>query len=145
MYLSLDPHSGTPLYLQIKEQMRLAVATGAVRAAEQLPTVRELAAELRLNPNTVARVYRELQAEGLLVSRQGSGTFVADGALALVDRQTADLVRQKMRGVVALGLSVGLTLPDLRQAFGEITDEAEQAGVVGRPVSPIRLRRDHDE
>ena len=103
MYLSLDSHSGTPLYLQIKEQMRLAVATGAVRAGEQLPTVRELAAELRLNPNTVARVYRELQAEGLLVSRQGSGTFVADEALALVDRQTADLVRQKMRGVVPWG------------------------------------------
>jgi GntR family transcriptional regulator len=144
MYLSLDSHSGTPIYLQIKEQMRLAVATGAVRPGEQLPTVRELAGQLRINPNTIARVYRELQAEGLLVSRQGSGTFVADEALALVDEQTPDLVRQKMRGVIALGMSLGLPLERLDQMFGETVDEARQAGVVGRDAG-IEPRRDDND
>lgn len=132
MYLSLDTRSGAPIYLQIKEQMRLAIATGTIRPGEQLPTVRDLAAQLRINPNTIARIYRELQAEGLLSSRQGSGTFVAEEALALVDRQTGDLVRQRMQGVIALGMSVGLTLDQLRELFGSIVDEAREAGVVGR-------------
>jgi len=145
MYLSLDSHSGTPIYLQIKEQMRLAVATGTIRPGEQLPTVRELAAQLRINPNTMARVYRELQAEGLLISRQGSGTFVADNALALVDQQSPDLVRQKMRGVIALGMSLGLPLERLGEMFGGIVDEARQAGVVGRERPLTDPRRDQDE
>jgi len=144
MYLSLDSHSGAPIYLQIKEQMRLAVATGAIRAGEQLPTVRDLAAELRINPNTIARVYRELQAEGLLVSRQGSGTFVTDDALALVDEQTPDLVRQKMRGVIALGMSLGVPLERLSEMFGDTVDEARQAGVVGRDAA-MEPRRDDDD
>lgn len=145
MYLSLDSHSGTPIYLQIKEQMRLAVATGAILPGEQLPTVRELAAQLRINPNTMARVYRELQAEGLLVSRQGSGTFVADDARALVDRQSPDLVRQKMRGVIALGMSLGLPLERLGAMFDDTMDEARQAGVVGREQPLMDPRRDEDE
>jgi GntR family transcriptional regulator len=145
MYLSLDSHSGAPIYLQIKEQMRLAIATGAIRAGDQLPTVRDLAADLRVNPNTIARVYRELQAEGLLTSLQGSGTFVADGALALVDQQTGDLVRQKMRGVIALGMSVGLSYEQMRELFDETTDEARQAGVVGREAPLTDRRRDGDE
>lgn len=141
MYISLDSHSGTPFYLQIKEQMRLAIATGAIRAGEQLPTVRDLAAQLVINPNTIARVYRELQAEGLLVSRQGSGTYVAEQALEIVDQGTGDLVRQRMRGVIALGLSVGLTLEQLAALFAENIEEARAAGVVGR----AEQRRDQDE
>lgn len=141
MYISLDSNSGTPFYLQIKEQMRLAIATGAIRAGEQLPTVRDLAAQLVINPNTIARVYRELQAEGLLVSRQGSGTYVAEQALEIVDQGTGDLVRQRMRGVIALGLSVGLTLEHLAALFAENIEEARAAGVVGR----AEQRRDQDE
>jgi len=144
MCLSLHSHSGTPIYLQVREQRRLAVSTGAVRPGEQLPTVRELAGQLRINSNTIARVYRELQAEGLLVSRQGSGTFVADGALALVDRQTIETVQQRMRGVVALGMSIGLSAPRLREAFDETLAEAEAAGVVGR-VPFQDSRREDDE
>jgi len=144
MYLSLDSHSGAPIYLQIKEQMRLAIATGVIRAGEQLPTVRDLAADLRVNPNTIARVYRELQAEGLLTSLQGSGTFVADGALALVDQQTGDLVRQKMRGVIALGMGVGMSYEQMRELFGEMTEEADGARVVGRGTARDP-RRDEDE
>ncbi|MEN6403755.1 MAG: GntR family transcriptional regulator [Armatimonadia bacterium] len=131
MYLSLDPNSGAPLHLQLKEQMRLAIATGALVVGDQLPTVRELAAQLRINPNTIARVYRDLQAEGLLASRQGSGTFVAEEAVALAGRESADLVRARLRGAVALGRSVGMGWRELREVAGEILREAEEAGVGG--------------
>ena len=145
MYLSLDPNSGTPIYLQLKEQMRLAVATGTVQPGERLPVVRELAAQLRINPNTIARVYRELQAEGLLTSRQGSGTFVAEGAPQLAHRGSADLVLGRIRGVIALGMSVGMSLPELQQAFAETIAEAKRVGVVGRTVSSTEQRRDDRE
>jgi len=132
MYIRLDSDSGTPLHLQIKEQVRMALATGVLQPGDQLPTVRDLAADLRINPNTIARVYRDLQAEGLVISRQGSGSYVSEQARALVDEQTPELVRGRMRGVVALGLSVGLSYEELAAAFAETIDEAKAAGVVGR-------------
>ncbi|MEI6503554.1 MAG: GntR family transcriptional regulator, partial [Armatimonadota bacterium] len=125
MYISLDTNSGAPLYLQLKEQMRLAIATATLRPGDQLPTVRDLAAQLRLNPNTVARVYRELCADGLLSSRQGSGTFVAEGALALADGESLELVRQRLRGAIALGRSVGLGWKELRVLAEAMLGEAE--------------------
>ena len=132
MYISLDTNSGAPLNLQLKEQMRLAIATATLRPGDQLPTVRDLAAQLRINPNTVARVYRELCAEGLLSSRQGSGTFVAEEALALADGQSLELVRQRLRGAIALGRSVGLSWLDLAALAKLMCAEAEAVGVVGR-------------
>lgn len=135
MYISLDANSGAPLYLQLKEQMRLAVATGTLRPGDQLPTVRDLAAQLLINPNTIARVYRELCAEGLLSSRQGSGTFVAEEALRLADSQRLDLVRQKLRAAIALGRSVGLDWKTLGDLAAEMLAEAEAARVGGREDS----------
>jgi GntR family transcriptional regulator len=134
MYISLDTNCGTPLYLQLKEQMRLGIATGTLRAGEQMPTVRELASQLRINPNTVARVYRELCSEGLLSSRQGSGTFVSDQAPALADEASVELVRARLRGAIALGRSVGLSWEALREMAEEMLREAEEAGVAGRPT-----------
>ena len=142
MYITLDPHSGLPLYLQLKEQMRLQIATSLLRPGDQLPTVRDLAAQLRINPNTVARVYRELCTEGLLSSRQGSGTFVAEEALALTDGQSLELVRQRLGSALALGRSVGLSWQQLRNLATEMVAEAEAAGVIGRDdsVSPEGTR-----
>src|SRR6056297_2723842 len=97
MYISVNPKSSTPLYEQIKEQMRLAVAAGAVQPGEQVPTVRELAEDLRINFNTVARAYRELQSEGLLVSYLGPGTFVSDDAETIGREEARRLIRQTLQ------------------------------------------------
>lgn len=78
--MHINPSSGMPLYLQLKNQLRRAIAGGVLRAGDRLPAVRDLAAEAVVNPNTIARVYRELEAEGLLASQRGVGTFVASGA-----------------------------------------------------------------
>src|SRR5712671_6925418 len=75
---SLDLHSGVPVYRQLIDQVRTGVASGSLAAGDQLPTVRQLAVDLAINPNTVLRAYRELELGGLLETHQGTGTFVAN-------------------------------------------------------------------
>jgi GntR family transcriptional regulator len=87
---ALDPKSGVPIYRQIQDQIRYGIASGRLRPGEQLPTVRALAVELAVNPNTVIKAYSELERQGVLTTEQGSGTFVAPRpavALAPEDRQ----------------------------------------------------------
>jgi GntR family transcriptional regulator len=73
----LDAKSGVPIYRQIQDQIRYGIASGLVNPGEQLPTVRALAVELSVNPNTVIKAYTELEREGILTTEQGTGTFVA--------------------------------------------------------------------
>ena len=73
----LSPHSGIPVYRQLMDQVQAALATGSLRVGDQLPTVRSVAVDLTINPNTVLRAYREMEIRGLLETQQGSGTFIA--------------------------------------------------------------------
>jgi GntR family transcriptional regulator len=82
MVLRLNPASGVPLYLQLMEQVKHAISTGAVQAGEQLPSVRKMAEDLVINPNTVARAYRDLEQEGIIELRHGSGAFISDSVTA---------------------------------------------------------------
>jgi GntR family transcriptional regulator len=87
---ALDLKSGVPIYRQIQDQVRYGIASGRLRPGEQLPTVRALAVDLKVNPNTVIKAYTELERQGVLTTEQGSGTFVAPlpaVALAPEDRQ----------------------------------------------------------
>ena len=77
MLVNLDPHDGRPLYLQIMDEVRRAVVVGTLRADDPLPSVRELAAELVVNPRTVSQAYHELEREGVVHTRRGQGTFVS--------------------------------------------------------------------
>lgn len=87
--LDLDPKDPVPLYLQLAAALRRGVALGALRPGDQVPTVRELAVLARVNRNTAARAIQHLEAEGIVRTRVGQGTFVEDGA-ARLDRQTRD-------------------------------------------------------
>src|SRR2546426_10610235 len=82
MILRLNPASGVPLYLQLIEQVKHAIETGAIRAGEQLPSVRQMAEDLLINPNTVAHAYRELEHEGIIELRHGSGAFIRESMVA---------------------------------------------------------------
>ena len=82
---SLDPKSGVPIYRQIQDQVRYGIASGRLRPGEQLPTVRALAVDLSVNPNTVIKAYSELERQGVLTTEQGSGTFVASPPAAALD------------------------------------------------------------
>src|SRR5690348_8706564 len=74
---ALNPKSGVPIYRQIQDQIRYGIASGKLRPGEQLPTVRALAVDLGVNPNTVIKAYTELERQGILTTEQGSGTFIA--------------------------------------------------------------------
>ena len=77
MLVNLDPNDGRPLYLQIMDEVRRAIVVGTLRAEDPLPSVRELAAELVVNPRTVSQAYQELEREGVVYVRRGQGTFVS--------------------------------------------------------------------
>jgi len=87
MLLDLVPHDGVPLYLQLIRQIRYQIAVGRLQPGEQLPSVRKLSEQLVVNPNTVVRAYRELELEGVLVTRPGAGVYVSEAAPQLSRRE----------------------------------------------------------
>jgi GntR family transcriptional regulator len=104
--MRLNPSSGTPLYVQLVEQLKHAIATGAVRAGEQLPSVRKMAEDLLINPNTVVRAYRDLESEGIVELRHGSGVFVRESVSAREDqmKKAEPIVRSAVDRLEALDL-----------------------------------------
>lgn len=109
MIFRLNPNSGMPIYLQIMEQVKHAVENGVLRPGDQLPGIRKLAETMVMNPNTVAKAYRELEHEGLVELRQGAGAFISENwnAKEVTDRmQTArPIVDKAVERLLALGLS----------------------------------------
>jgi GntR family transcriptional regulator len=90
VHLNIQPGSGTPIYLQIIEQLTHAIAMGVFAPGDPIPTIREMALQAKVNPNTVAKAVRELEREGVLVTRVGKGSFVNDAAPELARRDQAD-------------------------------------------------------
>jgi GntR family transcriptional regulator len=116
MQLRVNFSSGVPIYVQLMEQIKHAVETGAVRTGEQLPTIRKVAEELAMNPNTVARAYRELEREGVIEVRHGSGAYVAE--VETGPKSTAIAEASKgLRTAIEAGATLGLTEPELRRVF----------------------------
>ena len=120
-----NPATGVPIYLQLMEQVKHAIETGALRPGEQLPGIRPLAEELVINPNTVARAYRELEHEGVIELRHGAGAFVSANARPkkLTDRlRTA---QSMVTAAVERLRATGVTDEEIRRLF-----EAELAGLI---------------
>src|SRR5579862_4583345 len=107
MLFRLHPSSGLPLYLQLMEQVKHAIETGALKAGDQLPTIRKLAESLVMNPNTVVRAYRELQHEGVIELKHGSGAFISESVAsrAPVTRKAQTIVQSALDRLMSLGLS----------------------------------------
>ena len=99
MFFAISAHNGVPIYEQIVRQVKFAVAGGLLAPGELVPSVRELARELTINPNTVARAYRELQAEGILETVRGTGLEIAAGAARLCADERLKLVRARLKDV----------------------------------------------
>jgi GntR family transcriptional regulator len=105
--LRLNPSSGTPLYLQLLEHLKHSIETGAIRAGEQLPSVRKMAEDLVINPNTVVRAYRDLERDGIVVLKHGSGVFVRESIVARTDlmKKAEPILRSAVDRLEALDLT----------------------------------------
>jgi GntR family transcriptional regulator len=111
----LDLHTGVPVYRQIVDQVRGGIASGALAAGYQLPTVRQMAVDLEINPNTVARAYRELELGGLLETQQGTGTFISAKNLARPDAERERQLSQIVADCVARAGAAGFTVAELQE------------------------------
>ena len=116
--VTVDPRDRTPIYAQLDRALRAAIATGRLVAGDQLPTVRQLAVELSINANTVARVYAELERAGILETRRGVGTFItATPAKAHPPKQHERRLRSFITRLLADASAAGFTLDDLIEAL----------------------------
>jgi len=121
----LDLHSGMPVYRQIIDQVRGGIASSLLSAGDQLPTVRQLAVDLAINPNTVVRAYRELEFGGLIETHQGTGTFISAQKMKRADaereRQLAQIVADCVSRAGAAGFTVDELIEELRGLAQEPT------------------------
>jgi len=109
----LDARSGVPVYRQLIDQVLGAIATGTMRAGNQLPTVRQVAVDLAINPNTVMRAYREMEIRGILDTQQGAGTFIAEQTPPANGEERVRQLAQLASDFVARAGSLGFSLADL--------------------------------
>lgn len=120
--MRIDTKSHIPIYLQIAEGIRAAVAAGVYRPGEGLPSLRALAIDIQVNPNTVQRAYDELEREGLVFSRRGKGLFVAEQGTASARTRAQNDVRRVFEEGIRAGQAAGMTIEQLREVFEAAVD-----------------------
>jgi GntR family transcriptional regulator len=121
---SIDARSGVPLYRQIIEQVKFAIARGALGPGDQLPTVRQLAVDLAINPNTVMRAYRELEFEGVIDTHQGSGTFVGTREPEIDQLERQRMLDQTLTELLARASTYGFSIEDVQDALRQRKEES---------------------
>jgi len=109
----LDPKTGSPFYRQIIDQIKFGIATGNLKTGEQLPTVRSLAVELKVNLNTVAKAYKELEIQDILATQQGTGTFISDIKVQIPAKDKANKLREICSEFSSIAFSYGFSISDI--------------------------------
>ena len=127
MFINIDPSSGLPIYLQIARQIKTAVAMGRLQPEDPLPSVRQLAVELAVNPNTVARAYLDLEIEGVIYKRQGAGTFVSGQGVEMSKGERRRVLNELLEKALVEGVNLGLSERELRDSFERTLEKIVQA------------------
>lgn len=123
---TIDLHTGVPVYRQLIDQVRGGIAAGSLAPGDQLPTVRQLAVDLAINPNTVMRAYRELELGGLLETHQGTGTFVSNKKLEKKSAERERQLGQMISDFAARAGAAGFTLEELIDRLQELLPNPAQ-------------------
>lgn len=123
---AIDLHTGVPVYRQLIDQVRGGIAAGSLTPGDQLPTVRQLAVDLAINPNTVMRAYRELELGGLLETHQGTGTFVSNKKLEKKSAERERQLGQMISDFAARAGAAGFTLEELIDRLQELLPNPAQ-------------------
>jgi GntR family transcriptional regulator len=122
----LDLASGVPVYRQIIDQVLGGIAAGTLEPGAQLPTVRQVAVDLAINPNTVSRAYRELEIRGVLETQQGTGTFVSRQKIKRDDVERRRRLSQIVSEFISRAGAAGFTVAELMEQLGEVASESNQ-------------------
>ena len=130
MFISIDASSDVPIFRQIVQQIKTAVAMGRLQPEDPLPSVRQLAVDLAVNPNTVAHAYLDLEIEGVIYKRQGAGTFVATQGVRVSKNERRRVLSELMEKALVEGVNLGLDEEELRESFERVLEKILQA----RPV-----------
>jgi GntR family transcriptional regulator len=128
--IHISANDGVPIYLQIVNQVKYLVAAGRLVAGEELPPIRVLAEKLLVNPNTVARAYRELEAAGVVEKRRTAGTFVAEGGSPLARRERLKIVAERVDALLAEARQLGIGVSEIIELIAR-RDQAMQPEEVG--------------
>ena len=126
MIISIDPEQRRPIYVQIMDEVRRARVLGTLRSGDALPSVRQLAAELGVNPNTVKQAYHELEREGVVEMRRGQGTYMADGAPGAAERRR--LLRDVAQRALLDAHRHGATPVELVEAIQKVAGSNHREG-----------------
>jgi GntR family transcriptional regulator len=144
MFFTVDPSNGVAIYLQIVRQVKFAIAEQTLRPGQLLPSVRQLSQQLTVNPNTVARAFQELQADGVIETLRGRGVVVCATAVARCQEQRKILISKRIESVLSEALHGGLTPKEIRSLVdghlaamhGNVTTVAGPSEVI--PEKPVR-------
>ena len=135
MFITIDPSNGLPIYVQIVNQIKTGIAMGRLLPEEPLPSVRQLALDLAVNPNTVARAYLDLEHEGVIYKRQGAGTFVSAQGVEMSKNERRKLLSELVEKALVEGVNLGLEERELRDTYERVLEKimrARLAEPVGR-------------
>lgn len=127
MRFSIDPNSGVPFYRQIIDQVRFAIVDGRLDCGDRLPTVRQLAVELKVNPNTVVRAYQELEIRGVVNTQMGTGTFIGDEKIEISEADRKRMLEQVCTELLSRASAYGFTLGDVIEALRQQEHQSEQS------------------
>ena len=119
MQLHISPHDGVPIYLQIVNQVKYLVASGRLEPGEELPPIRTLAEQLLINPNTVARAYRELELAGVVTKRRTAGTYVSAASSPLARRQRLKIITERVNALLAEARQMNIDIEELIELIQE--------------------------
>jgi GntR family transcriptional regulator len=127
VFISVDPSKDVPIFRQIVQQIKTAVAMGRLQPEEPLPSVRQLAVELAVNPNTVARAYLDLEMEGVIYKRQGAGTFVSGQGVRVSREEQRRVLGELFERALVEGVNLGMEERELRETFERVLEKVMQA------------------
>lgn len=132
MRFRINNESGVPIYLQISHAFKRSIALGSLREGEQIPSIREVAEMLTVNPNTIAKAYQHLERDGILITQRGIGTFVAEGEVSITEQERRAIVSEKFDRTLNEAEYLRLTKEEVGALFSErfdvLFDEQDSKG-----------------
>jgi len=141
LHLQIDDHAGMPVYRQVLDQIKYYIASGILKPGDRLPSIRELAQTLAINPTTVVRVYGDLEHEGVIEMQHGRGAFVTTRSFRMTSAQRERKIRELARRLVVEAAQMGAPASQVLKAVEEELEELCEPEEAGQPLRLPRLAR----